>query len=135
MFRLRTLNCQLTIVIRHVSQIDVEALGMLLHPGPILIDIRSVDYEEEIVLPHLIDQKVINSSTVLVAHHAIIDLTHRGTRNIICKDMLHIALGIFTSHDDLSHVRHIEETYLLTYCKMLRSDASILDGHFKAAKG
>ena len=126
MFRLRALNCQLSIIIRNVTQIDVEAIGMLLHPSPVLIDIGGIDDKEEIILSHFIDQQIIYCSTILVAHHTIVDLSHRCTCYVIRKDMLHIAFSIVTANNDLSHVRHIKQAYFLTYRIMLWSYSCIL---------
>ena len=126
MLRLRTLDGYLAIEVTTVLKVDVETLGILLHPSPVLIDIGGIDDEEEVVLTHLIHQQVVDSSTILVAHHTIIDLTHRGTSNIVGEDMLNITLGILALNRYLTHVRDIEESHFLAYCRMLRGDAGTL---------
>ena len=109
---------------------------MLLHPCPVLVDIGGIDHEEEVVLAHLVDEQVVDRSTVLVAHHAVEDLPYWGTSHIIGEDMLHIALGILAAHRYLSHVRDIEESHLLSDCMMLWGNACILieQRHVKASE-
>ena len=109
---------------------------MLLHPSPVLIDIGGIDHEEEIILSQLIDQKVIDGTTVLVAHHTVEDLTYRHRSDIVGEDVVHITFGIRAAYDDLSHMGDIKQSHLLTYCIMLRSDTRILieQRHVEATK-
>ncbi len=136
MLGFRPLQSYLTIIIGTVLQVDVKTSGMLLHPSPILIYIGSIDNEEEIILAHLIYQKVIYCSTILIAHHAVVYLTHRCIGYIIGEDMLHITLGIRSFHRNLAHVTHIEEACMFTYSQMLWCDTRILiqQRHIKPTK-
>ena len=43
MFGLRTLQRYLSIIVATVLQINIKAFGILLHPGPVLVDISSID--------------------------------------------------------------------------------------------
>ena len=108
MFCLRALNGYLTIVVTTVLQVNIESFGLLLHPRPVLIDIGSVDDKEEVVLAHLVYQQVIDCTTILVAHHTIVYLTYRCASDIVCEDVLHVALCILALNCNLAHVRYIE---------------------------
>ena len=136
MFSFWSLNGYLTVIVRAVLQIDVEASSVLLHPSPVFVDVRRIDDEEEIILAQLIHQQVIDGSAVLVAHHSIIDFAHGGTSHIVGKYMLHIAFRIGTLHRDLTHVRDIKQSYMFTNGHVLRSDTAILiqQRHIKASK-
>ena len=110
---------------------------MLLHPSPILIDVGSIDDEEEIILAHLIYEQIIHRSTILITHHAVKDFPYWNSSNIIGKNVVDIALGIRTLHSDLAHVGDVEETYMFTNSQMLWSNTSILikQGHIETPKG
>ena len=116
----------LTIKVATVLEVDVKACGMLLHPCPVLVDIGSIDDEEEVVLAHLVDQQIVDGTTILVAHHTIIDLTYGCASNVVGKDVLHIALCIPALHRNLSHVGDIEESNMFANSGMLGGDTSIL---------
>ena len=136
MFGLRTLQRYLSIIVATVLQINIKAFGILLHPGPVLIDICSIDDQEEIILCHLVDEQVINSTAILVAHHAIIDLTYRCIGYIVRKYMLHVTFGIRSLDGHFSHMRHIKESGMFANSHMLWCDTSILikEWHVKATE-
>ena len=136
MLALRSLNSYLTIEVGTVLQVDIKALGILLHPGPVLIDVSGIDDQEEIVLAHLIHQQIVNRTTILVAHHTIVDLAHRSTSDIVGKNVLHITLGIRTFYGYLAHVRNIKQAHMLANGRMLGSNTShlIKQGHVKTTK-
>ena len=75
--------------------------------------------------------------TSVMAHQTIIDLPNGSPSDIVGKDMLHIAFSIRTLHRDLTHVRDIEQSHMLTNGDMLWSNTSILieQGHVEATKG
>ena len=126
MFALRALNGYLTVVVRTVLQVDVEAFGMLLHPSPVFVDVRGVDHEEEVILAHFIHQQVVDRTAVFIAHHTIVDFPNRRPSHIVRKDMLHVALCIWTLHSHLAHVRYIEESHMFSDGHVLRGNACIL---------
>ena len=108
---------------------------MLLHPRPILINIGGIDDEEEVVVAHLIDQQVVDSAAILIAHHTIIYLTHRSARYVVGKDVLHIAFSILATNRHFTHVTDVKESYLLTHCHVFWRNTCILNRHDKTAKG
>ena len=104
MLCLRALNGYLTIVVTTVLQVNIESFSLLLHPRQVLIDIGGVDDKEEVVLAHLVYQQVVDSTTILVAHHTIVYLTYWCSSDIIGENMLHVALCILALNCNLAHV-------------------------------
>ena len=133
--RFRSLNSKLSVVVGAVLQIDVEPLGLLLHPCPVLVDVCRIDYQEVVLFAHLIYQEVVNGTTILITHHSIINLSVGRTRDIIGEDMVHIAFRLSTLDGYFTHVTHIEHPAMLSYGIVLINDVRILYRHVKAAKG
>ena len=130
-----SLNSNLSVEIRAVLKVYVEALGILLHPSPVLIYVGCIDNQEEVVLAHLVHQQVVHRAAVPVAHHTIIYFTCGRAGYVVGKDMLHVALGILTLNGYLAHVRDVKDAHFLAYSHVLECNAGILNGHFKTAKG
>ena len=124
----------LPIEVTTVLQVNLKSLSLLLHPSPVLIDVGSIDDEEEIIFAHLIDQEVVHRTAILIAHHTIIYLTNGSIGDIICKDVLHITLCIFALYRDLSHVRDVKETTLMSHGQVLQLNVLILNGHAEIGK-
>ena len=124
MLRLRTLDGYLAIEVTTVLKVDVETLGILLHPSPVLIDIGGIDDEEEVVLSHLIDQQVIDRSAVGIEHHSVVDLSEGGVGHIVGEDVLHVAFCIRARDAHFAHVTDIEDTAVLTYCVVFIGNVS-----------
>ena len=134
-FRLRALHGQLAVVVRTVLQVDVETLGMLLHPGPVLVDVGRVDDEEEVLLAHLVDQQVVDGASVFVAHHAIVYLSYRRLGDVVGEDVLHVALGILAANRHFAHVRHVEHACMFSHGLMLLGYAALIQKrHVETAK-
>ena len=126
MLRLRPLNGYLSVKVGLVLQFDVEALGLLLHPRPVLVDVGGVDDQEEIVLAQLVDQQVVHRSAVFVAHHAVENLPHRHVCDVVGEDMVHVALGLAAPYCHLAHVAHVEQSDVFTDGGMLGCNTCIL---------
>ena len=116
-------------------EFDVEAFGVLLHPGHILVDVSGVDDEEEVVLPHLVDEQIVHRTAVRVEHHAIVDLSDGCSGNIVREDVLNVAFGIGTGDAHFAHVTDIEDTAMLAHGHVLVGDVRVLDGHDETAEG
>ena len=132
---LGTLHGYLAVMVTHVLQVDVEALGLLLHPGPVLVDVGGVDNEEIVVLAHAVDQQVVDRSAVLVAHHAVENLSHRCATDVVGKDVLHIALSIFALDGDFAHVADVEDAAAGAHSLVLVGDVGVLYGHVESGEG
>ena len=115
-------------------QLHIIAVGLLLNPCPVLIDIGSIDDEEETLIGHLIHQQVVHHAPILVAHHAIEDFPYRHIRDIVGKDVIDITLGIRSGNKHLTHVAHVEDATGCAHGPMLVSDIRVLNGHLEAAE-
>ena len=107
---------------------------MALHPLYILVDVCSIDNEEEVVFSHLVNQEVVNGATVLVAHHAVENLARLSSTYVVGEDMAHVALCVRTLNRYFAHVRHVEHATMLAYSVVLVSNVRILDRHDESAK-
>ena len=107
---------------------------MLSHPCPILIDVCGIDDDKKVVFTHLIHEQVIYRSTILIAHHAIENLSRFHSPNIVGKDMINVCLGIWSLDSHLTHVRHVEHATGSSNSLVLVLDVGILDRHVESAK-
>ena len=128
------MHSQLSVEVGAVLYVDVITLGMLSHPCPILIDVCGIDDDKKVVFTHLIHEQVIYRSTILIAHHAIENLSRFHSPNIVGKDMVDVSLGIWTLDSHLAHVGHIEHSTGIAHSLVLVLDVGILDRHVESAK-
>ena len=68
---LRALHGELCVIVRLVLQVDVVAIGILLHPCPVFVDVGCVDYEEVFIVGHLVYEQVVYGAPVFVEHHSV----------------------------------------------------------------
>ena len=129
-----TLHSQFAILVALVLQRDVVALGLLLNPCPVLIDVGSIDDEEEAVFRHLIYQQVIHHATVVIAHHAIENLSGVNARDVVGEDVVDKTLGIGTTDQYLAHVTDVKDAAGRAYCLVLVHDSRILNRHVEASE-
>ena len=134
LLRVGTLHRQLSVEVGAVLYVDVITLGMLSHPCPVLVDVCGIDDDEEVILAHLIHKEVIHRTTVLIAHHAIENLSRFHSPNIVGKDMVDVSLGIRTLDSYLAHVGHIEHSTGIAHSLVLVLDVGILDRHVESAE-
>ena len=108
---------------------------MILDPEIVFLDVGGVDDQKKMIsLELLVNQKVINCSTIGVQHHSIEDLTGSHRTHIICEHMIHEFLSVRAAYENLSHVGHIKHADLITDGKVLLGDGRILDRHVKAGE-
>ena len=132
--RLRSLHCNLSVVFALVLGHYIEALRLLNDPGIILVDVGSVDDEEEAIVGFLIDQEVIDGATILVKHHAIEDLADGSTGNVVGENMLHKAFGLGTSNQHFAHMAHVKYATSRAYSDVLVGNIAILQWHHEATE-
>ena len=92
------------------------------HPCHILIDVCSIDDDEEIVVAHLVYQKVVDGASVRIEHHAIENLMERCILDVVGEDMVYIFLGIRTSYYDFAHVAYVEDSAMISHRLMFVND-------------
>ena len=131
---LGALHGELSVVVALVVQVDVEAFGVLLHPGYVLVDVGCIDDEKEVVLAHFIDEQVIDCSAVGVEHHAVVYLPDGCLTDVVGEDVLDVALGIGSRDAYFAHVTDIEHAAMLTDCIVLVRDVCVLNRHDESAE-
>ena len=132
---LRSLYSELSVIVRDIPHVDIEALGVLCHPCPVLVDIGSVDDDEEVVVTHLVDEEVIDCSAISVKHHAVENLPYGHILNVVGEDVVDVTLSVRTFHSHLAHVADIENTTGVADSLMLVDNTRILYRHIKTAEG
>ncbi len=132
---LRTLNGNLAVIEALVGNLNVKAFGVLHDPCHVLVDIRCVDHEEELIVVHLVDEQVIYRTAILAAHHAVENLAVGGTGHVVYEYMVDEFLCFGTFHADLTHVADVENAHFLTDCIVLVGYAFVLNGHVIAREG
>ena len=132
---LGTLHRQLSVVVALVGNGHLISLGQFLYPLDILVDVGSVDDQQETVGGLLVDQQVVHHAAIVVAHHAVENLPDGHSAHIVGKDVVHKVFGIVARDQHLAHVAHVEHTTGRTHGVVLVDDGCVLDGHVKASKG
>ena len=130
-----TLYCNLPVALALVVDFHVKLCSLLVNPSHVLVDIGSIDNEEVVILAHGVNQQVVNSTTVRIEHHAILDAANLHLGDVVGEDVVHKLLSLGTSDANLAHVRHIKDAYVVAHCIVLLNDALVLNGHIKTAKG
>ena len=126
---------ELSVLVALMVEVDVEAGGVLFHPGHVLVDVGGVDDEEEVLLAHLIDEEVVHGAAVGIEHHAVVYLSDGCSADVVREDVLDVAFGIGARDAHFAHVTHVEYTAMLPYGIVLVGDVCVLNGHDEAAEG
>ena len=99
-----------------------------------LCRVSSINHNEEMVGSHLVDKQVVDSSSVGVEHHAIVNLVNRGICDVIGENVVDIFFSVRSRHDNLSHVGDVKNATMLPHCIVLIYNRCVLDGHIEAPK-
>ena len=113
----------------------VKALGLLLDPRPVLVDVGGIDDEEELVVVDLVDEQVVDRAAVVVAHHAVEDLTVGGAGDVVDEDVVDVFFSLGAFDANLAHVADVENADVMAHCVVLLGDGAVLDGHIEASEG
>ena len=132
---LRALHGQLPVVVALVLGHGVELLHLFAYPGKVLVDVGSVDDQEEALVALLIHQQVVDGSAIGVEHHAVEDFAHGGTADVVGEDVLHEFLSLAARHQHLAHVAHVEHTAGGSYGHVLIGNVGVLNWHLESTKG
>ncbi len=133
-FGKRSLDGELAQFIAEVIHLDIESFSTFFHPCYILVDIRRIDNEEEIIFATLVNKKVVNGASVRVQHHAVENLAVRGSGNIIGENVVHIFFGFRSGNKHLAHVAYVKHSASCADCIVLLCNAGVLDRHIKSGK-
>ena len=82
----------------------------------------------------LIDEKVIDGTSVRIEHHAVEDLARNHRTDIVRKHMVYKPFRVWSAYEYLTHVRDIEHSDIVAHCQMLFRNGSVLDRHIKSCE-
>ena len=103
-------------------------------PQPIFFDIGCIDYHHVFLVFVVIQQKIIDDTSVFIQHAVILCFTYTCSKNIIRSYPLN-KLGCFWSfHPKLAHMRHIKNANGIHHRQMFINNSGILDGHVVSRK-
>ena len=100
----------------------------------VLLLIRGVDADEDMVVGDLVDQDVVNESAVIVEQAGVLRLTLLEARDIVGGEEVGAADGFGSQDFDLAHVADIEQADGFPYGVVLVDEAGVLDGHVPSAE-
>ena len=76
-----------------------------------------------------VNQEIVHNTACRVEHHSVKDLAGFEAADVIGKDVVHILFRIRSADEDLTHVRDVEHSDLVTDSIVLVSYVGILDRH------
>lgn len=132
---LRTLNGNLAVEVAEILDLDIEAGGVGLNPGDILVNVGGIDDEEETIVATLVDEQIVDHAAAGVEHHSVEALANRRAGDIVGENVVDVTLGVRTGDGNFAHVGNIENAASITHGVVLLNDTTILDGHVEAAEG
>ena len=94
-----------------------------------------LDHKEIFLVVNLVHKKVIDCAAVLIAHHAVENLTVGSTGHVVYKNMADEFICVGTAYAHLPHMAHVKHSHVLAHCVMLFGDARILDRHIEPGEG
>ena len=107
-FGVGTLQRELRVVVTDIAYFNVHSLRALEQPLVVLIRVRSVDDDKEIVRCDLVDEDVIDESCGGVKQAVVLCAPGLELRNIIACRALQQRQCLRTFDRDLAHVRDVE---------------------------
>ena len=113
---------------------DVEAPRLLDDPGEVLLDIRGVDDEEEVVLGEPVHQHVVHEGPGRRRQARVVGLPDLQARGIVGADPLDGGEGVLARQFDLAHVGDVEQAGPRAHREVLLRQAGILHRHVPAGK-
>ena len=132
---IRTLNGELSPTVRLVDYFNVEFSCLLFDPCEVLVYIGCVHNEKEMLRLELsVNEEIIYDTTVRMAHHTIKNLTRLETTDLIGKYKVNECLSIWSTDENLTHVRNVEHTHIVADSVVLIHNVRILDRHIESCK-
>ena len=117
-----------------VAQIHIKPLGVFHDVVPILVHIRGVDHQEEMLLRKAVDQQIVHDTALLVWKTAVLNLSWDELTHIVGRYLLKERQGIRAFDEKFAHVAYVKHSSLLTHCSMLMAQTAVLYGHIVAGK-
>ena len=87
------------------------------YPEIVLLYIGSVDDQQIVIrLELLVNQKIIDSTSIRIEHHSVEDLAGSHGANVVSEYVVHEFFGIRTAYEYLAHMGDIEHSNLVADC-------------------
>ena len=111
-----------------------DAHDLLPDPRVVLVDIRGVDHQQEVIGGEAVHQQVVHERAVRHHEAGVVCLPDLELCGVVAREALHRRECIGAGHLDLPHVADVEEARARAYREMLVRDAGILDRHLPTGK-
>ena len=97
----------------------------------ILVDVRSVDDHQHAIVGS-VDEAIVDDRSVLAEYRRVLRLSRLERSDVVGGDVIHEVDRLWSAHDELAHVAHIEQPRLLTHRLVLGGDSGrILNWHLE----
>jgi hypothetical protein len=134
LFGIRSLQRELRVIGAGIRDLDIHSFCAIAQPFEVFVAIRSVDHDEVVTSTHAIDEDVIDEAGRRIEKTVVLRAAILEPRDVVAGRALQERLGVLTFHQNLAHVRHIEESGTLSHRLMLVEDAGELHGQFPASE-
>lgn len=115
-------------------QVDLEAGGLRLHPGDVLVAGGSIDHHPVAVLGQ-VDDQVVDHPALFVEHRAVERLAgFAETRHVVRQEMLQIGRGLLAGDVDHGHVGHVEDAAVTPNLMVLLDLRTVVQRHVPTAE-
>ncbi len=103
-------------------------------PGKVLLDVRGVDDEQEVVAGETVDEQVVDEGAALGRQGGVLGLADRQPGRVVARDALDPGQRVASGHLNLAHVADVEQARARAHGQMLVGDAAVLDRHLPATE-
>jgi hypothetical protein len=104
------------------------------HPFDVFLNIGCVDTKEVFLVPHLIDDQVIDHTAVRIAHDGVEGLADFQARHIVGDKVVQVGQGILPMDPHFTHMADIEQAGLFPDSPVFLKNGGVLDGHFPSGE-
>jgi hypothetical protein len=108
---------------------------MVLQPREILVCSRRVHYEQKFHLANSINDQVIDDAATVVQEKGVLTRANVELADVIREHGVEPFACAWPLHDQLSHVRNIEDADIVSHGLVFLDDARVLDRHEPPGEG
>ena len=113
---------------------SAKSAHLAANPGVVLLDVRGVDDQQEVVVGHAVHEQVVDEGAGWRGERGVVDLPDGEARGVVGRDLLHGRQRVGAGDLDLAHVAHVEQAGPCPDGHVFVGDAGVLDGHVPAAE-
>ena len=99
---------------------------MFLDPLGVFGMVGSVDHQQNVLGVHFVDQQIVYSGAVLIAHGGVFHLAVYHVLALVGHQHLHVGHGVFAAQGHLRHVGDVEQAGFFTHGHMLGDHACLV---------